>query len=359
MCVKVASQLHGFEPHYRHDGTDVDETHDYTTLDLESLYTNHQEAYYQRVRAIANHRLSQAQLATRIESYLPVNPKDVADMELANSAEKRYWALPEGQRPTDRVNFIKKYAPALVFQEIRSQKGSRSYAGFDNVVDLSSGIVRAFLDCCSRMYTKCLEANPDSEPDQIPISVQNEVIAGYSDEFVQSQLVAKIDALDPHNAERSDLESLYNLLKGLGALFRERLLDATSREPRIISVSLKSDPDERLKRILNLAEREAFLHRKWYRSKRGNINLPCYVLNRRLCPHFNLDLSGFQGRLEVTADDLAVALTEPQAFVATMRRRGDGDEVQPGQLTLFEWLGRNAVQEDARRFLPSWTSRSS
>ncbi len=116
-----------------------------------------------------------------------------------------------------------------------------------------------------------------------------------------------------------------------------------SREPRVISVSLKTDPNERLKRILNIAEREAFLHRKWYRSKRGNINLPCFVLNRRLCPHFNLDLSGFQGRLEVAADELALALSDPAAFVATVRRKGDGAEDKLGQLTLFSGSRRNAI----------------
>jgi hypothetical protein len=212
LCVKVASQLHGFQPQYRHGGTDIDETHDYTTLDLESLYTNHQEAYYQRVRAIANHRLSQANVGSTIDAYLPVNPSDLDDMEQARQiAEKRYWALPEDGRPNDRVNFIKKYAPAIVFQEIRSHKASKSYAGFDNVVHLSSGSVRAFLDCCSRMYTKCLEATPDEEPDRIPISIQNEVIAGYSDEFVQAQLVAKIESLDTSQPERADLEALYKL----------------------------------------------------------------------------------------------------------------------------------------------------
>lgn len=337
LCVKIASQLHGFSPKRRFKA-DVDETHDYTTIDLESLYTSHQEAYYQRIRDIASQRLLRAGVNVEVNEYLPPNPKDLDDMEKARRlAGERYYLLPESKRPEDKTNFIKKYAPALVFQEVRSPKAGKSYAGFDNVVHLSSGIVRAFLDCCSRMYIRFVEANPEIEPHAIPISIQNEVIADYSDDFINTQILSKIDGLDPSQPERLEFEQLHSLLDGLGMLFRERLLDSSSREPRIISVSLKDRPDETLKRILRLAEREAFLHRKWYRSKRGNRNLPCYVLNRRLCPHYNLDLSGFQGRLELTAAQLSLALTDGVLLVQALRGDQPSESDGASQLSLFEW----------------------
>jgi hypothetical protein len=78
---------------------------------------------------------------------------------------------------------------------------------------------------------------------------------------------------------------------------------------------------------------ESFLHAKWYRSKRGNRNLRCYVLNRRLCPHFNLDITGFQGRVELSSADLSLALRSPDAFLQRIRgmpeEDADADSRQP------------------------------
>lgn len=339
LCIKVASQRHGFVTRRLLEST-VDETHDYTTLDLDGLYTNNREAYYKRIERIADERLHRAATGVRINEYLPQNEKEMEAIEKARLiAEQRYFAIDEKRRPADKTNFVKKYAPAIVFQEILSPKGYRTYAGFDSVVHLSSGIVRAFLDCCSKMYSRFIEKYPGEEPKKIPLTIQGEVIREYSDEFIQAQIGDKLNGLAPDSKEYEMRKQLLNLLRGLGALFRARLMDKKSREPRIISISLKNDPDGALQQVLGLAEREAFLHVKWYRSKRGNRNLRCYVLNRRLCPHFNLDHTGFQGRLELTPQQLAISLHDPDEFAKLMMRKKieDGEDHDDNQLTLFDW----------------------
>jgi hypothetical protein len=338
LCIKVASQRHGYRPGQSLEGQ-VDETHDYTSLDLDELYTSHQEAYYGRLKAIAGWRLLNAGVHKEITEYLPANQAELKALEKAKEiAGQRYESIPAANRPLDKVNFVKKYAPAIVYQEVLSHKAHKSYAGFDNLVHLSSGIVRSFLDCCSKMFTRYTQKHPGEEPQFIPVLIQDAVIREYADEFVQAQILDKIEELDPKSQERKELQRLHNLLLGLGSLFRARLMDKDSREPRIISVSLKDQPAEDLKRILNLAEREAFLHYKWYRSKRGDHNLQCYVLNRRLCPHFNLDATGFQGRLEVSSEELTQALSDPKGFVKKIlgRRLRRNDE-RTDQVGLFEW----------------------
>jgi len=269
-----------------------------------------------------------------IQEYLPENPADVKLLQRAEKlAEERYYALPEDKRPEELRNFVRKYAPAIVYQELRSHKAAKSYSGFGNIVHLSSGIVRAFLDCCSRMYVKCME-DGRKEPTSIPLSVQAEVVAAYADEYIEKQLRARIGEMPRESPERQRLEELWMLLQALGKAFRARLMDKNSREPRIISISLKDAPDKRLEEVLRLAEREAFLHRKWYRAKTGDRNLECYVLNRRLCPHFNLDLTGFQGRVEVSASVLAAGLKNRDALLPAFKAEdADGD----GQLEMFEW----------------------
>jgi hypothetical protein len=337
MCIKVASQRHGFAT--RRGLGSVDETHDYTTLDLDGLYTNNREAYYRRIESIGNERLQRAGVVMSIAEYLPPNENEIKALEKAKEiAEQRYFSIESEKRPLDKVNFIKKYAPAIVFQEVLSPKAYKTYAGFDSVVHISSGIVRAFLDCCSKMYTRYVEKHPGEEPRMIPVSIQGEVIREYSDQFIQAQIVDKFDNLDPSSREWQVRKGLLNLLRALGSLFRARLLDKNSREPRIISISLKNDPDPGLQEVLDFAEREAFLHVKWYRSKRGNRNLRCYVLNRRLCPHFNLDHTGFQGRFEVAADELRLSLSEPDSLAkSVLRTRAEKSEPDEGQLALFDW----------------------
>jgi hypothetical protein len=338
LCIKVASQLQGFRTE-RVAGRPVQEIHDFVSIDLDSLYTNNQDAYYRRVRDIALYRLKRAGIEGAIELYLPPNPSDAELMGQARRiAEERYDRLPGTERPQDRANFIKKYAPAIVFQTLASPKARKSYAGFDNLVHLSSGIIRSFLDCCSSMYGRFVESNPGIEPTSIPINVQNAVIETYSDEFIDG-IRAKMESLRANTPERQEFADLYNLMNGLGALFRTRLMDQESREPRIISVSLKDEPDTRLARALELAVQDAYLHKVLYTSKRGTRRLPCYVLNRRLCPHYGLDVAGFQGRLEVSAQELALALDGTGQFVPGVlgRARRTSDEGDEGQTQLWEW----------------------
>ncbi len=337
LCIKVASQKNGFLLGCTLDGS-VDETHDYTTLDLDGLYTNNREAYYKRLEHIACDRLQKNDINVTIKDYLPGNPSEVEAMQKARTlAEKRYFEIDKTSRPLDKNNYIKKYAPSLLFQEVLSAKADYSYAGFDSLVHLSSGIVRSFIDCCSQMYERYVQRHPHQEPSQIPILIQKEVIRAYSDEFIQAQILNKLKWLDANSEEKTIREELLNLLRGLGALFRARLMDKKSREPRVISISLKDDPGEELAKVLALGEREAFLHVKWYRSKRGNRNLKCYILNRRLCPHFNLDVTGFQGRLEVSASEMSISLTDPDGFAQRiLNRRQSAIDEDTKQLVLFD-----------------------
>lgn len=325
ICVKVSSQPMSYNVDVTVEGRPIEETHDYYVVDFDSLYTNNRFTYYDRIRAIANRRLSIAEFeVSEIRNFLPENPTDREKKKEAEQyAATEYDQMEEERRPLDRTNYIKKYAMARFLQR-HFQKTTYGYTGFDNLVHFSSGIIRFFLEPCWRMVERYVEEHPDElmrSIKSIPIKVQEEVISSYSNEYIEKVLV---EPLRRHRAApegRESMERLLNLLEALGAIFRLRLVDTQSREPRIISFAIKGPiSSQELEQALQLGVRKAFFHKKWYRAKSGYQMLECYILNRRLCPRYRIDLSGFQGRLELSEQDLVLAMENRDAFISKFKK---------------------------------------
>lgn len=326
VCVKVSSQPISYNVDVNVDNRQIEETHDYYVIDFDSLYTNNRFNYYDRIHAIANKRLSVARFTTtEIRDFLPEN---LTDIEKRKEAEvhtgEEYDRMEEEQRPLERTNYIKKYSMARFLQKY-FKKTVYGYAGFDNLVHFSSGIIRFFLEPCFWMVERYAEEHPEEAITTIkliPFKMQEEAIRNFSNEYIDKQLVEPLRMPGITTEEKETLESLLNLLEALGAVFKIRLMNDQSREPRIISFAVKgSISDLRLRNVLQLAVRKAFLHKKWYRAKSGYEMLECYILNRRLCPRYGIDLSGFQGRLELTEQQLLMALQNRDSFISSFKAR--------------------------------------
>lgn len=342
VCVKVSFRPESYSTDEDLFGKYTQHIHDFDEINLDSLYTNNTQAYYKRVLEIANKRMKLAGFdVTNIKNFIPERDYEIEQMEEARKyTAEEYDNLSEEKKIEDKQNYINKYAKARLFQKFLT-KAPYWYTGFDNLVHFSAGIVRSFLDPCFEMVEKYMQKNPDADMKMIefiPYEIQWDVIQYFSNNFIETELLDRIHRRDTDSEERKILQYLFNLIESLGESFKIRLQNPNSRYPRIISFSIKESAIENplLESVLKKALQECFFQKRWYRGKSGYEMLECYILNRRLCPRYVLDLSGFQGRIELSQDILKLAMEDKSKFVDWFKSKEKTGETEAAtQLELF------------------------
>lgn len=340
ICVKVSVRPESYVTDIDLNGNNIQHVHDYDTINLDALYTNNTQSYYQRILEISNRRLELANFVTKdIREFIPEREFEKEKMrEAERLTAEEYDELPKDRKPEDKQNYVSKYARARFFQVL--YKAPYWYTGFDNLVHFSAGITRSFLDPCFDMVGKYMQKNPEASMEAIefiPFEIQWETIRAFSDDFMDKELLGRIHRRDPSSIERKQLEYLFTLIESLGEAFKERLKNRASRVPRIISFSIKETilTDRDLEAVLQLGLQNCFFQKRWYRGKSGREMLECYILNRRLCPRYGLDLSGFQGRIELSQESLRMAMADKQGFLRWFLSKEKTGEVETSQLELF------------------------
>jgi hypothetical protein len=308
------------------DKKGIQQTHDYSRIGIDELYSTQSYVYFDRIREIATKRLEQHCISGSIEDFLPEsetekNLLEKIKKELREKYEKeykdKYKIIPEDDN--DYVseaeyvnNRLSKNAQTELFRRLK--KTAKSYAGYINIVHLSSGIIRQFLDICANMYEE--ESKNKGEPIKfITLKTQNQVIKRYADDFMR-ELETKFTTLERIEGKEEIAKTyreLYNLIEALGKLYRARLMDDNLKEPRVFTFTLK-DPnkDPRIERILHIGVHGIdlsgiYFQKYMYSSKIGLGKYPGYAFNRILCPWFNIDHISFRGRIELTTEDLIYA----------------------------------------------------
>ncbi len=312
------------------DGFEIEEPHDYSTVDVDELYTQSKSNYAKKVVLIANRRLELSEVqAESIKDFLPPDPtqNNMLSEEQKRTAEE--WE--KTGKPGRRSDFVTRYSMARLFQRLRQAKQRRNYAGFENIVHLSSGVIRDFLEPCYLMFGRLLDQGKKaSEIDHIPPSVQDAVLFQYSEEFLIQRFSSLRQSSEPEIWDQ--LQNLETLIASLGKLFYERLHDPESREARLFSFTVRGQIPEDLEMILQLGIKHRYFQLRSYSTKEGGGREKSYILSRRLCPEFKLDPTGFEGRISLTPELLRRALRETERFVNLRLKRGH--QAQDAQ-TLF------------------------
>lgn len=299
--------------------------HDYSQIDIDELYSTQHTVYYERIKEIASKRLKQFSIDATIEDFLPESLPEKRLLEeirkeLKEKYEKEYdqkYINNGGKDVKSKADYVNnrlsKNAQTELFRRLK--KTPKSYAGFNNIVHLSSGIIRQFLDICSYMYADEVKVRGEKPIKFIHLKTQNRIIKRYADDFMD-ELEKKFTGLEREDGKQEDAKlyrGLYNLIEALGKLYRERLLDENLKEPRVFTFTLKdphTDPD--IDKILHIGVHGIdlsgiYFHRYWYSSKLGYGKYPGYAFNRRLCPRFNIDHISFRGRIELSTESLRYA----------------------------------------------------
>jgi hypothetical protein len=327
LCFKVSAQRDGYKTLLTRDGGLIEQPHDYSEVDVDELYTRSKSDYYEKVKLISERRLTLSTVPTKdVIRFLPSDAHEDELLEGFKRSAAEEWERVD--KPGRQRDFVYRYATARLFQHLRDTKQRKSYAGFNNMVHLSSGIVRDFLEPCYLMFDQALSGpQPDHLIESIPAGIQNEVLYNYSEEFLLSKFEAFRKDLPPEHW--STLDSLRVLLESLGKLFYERLHDPDAREARLFSFTVRGQLPSDLSDILRLGVRYRYFQLRTYSSKEGGGREYWYILNRRLCPIFKLDPTGFEGRISLTPDHLRLACQDSAKFVKLRLRQQQTSDEQP------------------------------
>lgn len=343
ISLKISSQ-YNYKHYYTITGAPIDTPHDYSEVDMTYIYTGRAKPKYKnRLTEIIERRLVKIGINCPVEEFFPCN-KEQED-RIAAIADSYRKQFDEGRgrgnkRSDDAVRYARPdYIKSLA--GIAKNGPTYSYSGFEQLVHLSSGIVRTFLEYAYKMFAEEMSRIKDGQNiGAISDSVQNAVVREDAVEFLfELQRYSK----DPSNASspqadtypKEDIDKLSNLIQALGGLFRQVLLSNRS-ERRVFSIAISDIPSDEVKRILDLGIQLGYFHSSTIGRKDGKSGgrTRLYILNRRLSPIWTLDPTAFAGYLFVQNRLLDAAMNDPFSLLRRL-----GKEVPPEdeyQLTLFD-----------------------
>lgn len=321
----------------------IEAPHDFKEVDISTIYTGKQSkaAYPKWVADVVRKRLEEHEIRVPVQDFFPPDKaQEDAIRELANKRITNWEKEGKGYRPGDdayryaRPDYIKGLGP--------KQMRTYSYAGFDQLVHISSGIVRYFLDNAATMYGEEMKLRLASSPagvavilDHISPSIQDQVVRDSADKLFFGALdKLEKDAKDDHGSiSAQHFRQLRNLIQTLGGIFQLILLSDRS-ERRVFSIALSDSPPDDVMDILDLGVRHGYLYEAAIGTKDGRWRTRRFVMTRRLAPLFKLDPTGFSGYLFVTTQLLQSAMQNPTKAVKDFENGRLGKVVEDAQLPL-------------------------
>lgn len=335
ICLKISTQL-DYKTHLTANDKRIDAPHDYSEINISTVYSSKTSEYNNRIKEIVRKRIEKY-LGLHIDpaKFFPVDTEQEVAIETIYKKLAQQYSDPD--RPYAGGDAARRYCRPDYIKALQKEHKSGahySYAGFDQLVAISSGIIRYFLAPAQEMYSVMQAKNQNTEINFIDPGVQDSVIKQHSDNFLHGQFeeIRKDQGLVDFKLDKAD--KLYNLVDSLGELFH-LILVSDAAERRVFSVALTDSPDEELYEILDLCEHYGYLHKRTIGNKSGTGRNRMYVLSRVLAPHFKLDPTSFAGYKFLNSATLKVALTDKKRFLQMMSSGITTKEVSP-QLNIFE-----------------------
>lgn len=347
VSLKISTQ-YNYKTYYTTNGATIDTPHDYIEIDIATVYTEGQKTakatYYRRISDIIRKRMDLHNILVPLNEYFPPDLEQENKIKDIEEQYKQQFDKGLG-RGYNRSDDARRYArPDFIKSLSGTSKSSStySYSGFDQLVNISSGVVRYFLQLAHTMYAKAQAISTTGEVPFIDPAIQSSVVRDEANKFLFNELEALEQEGHEESFPKEDIRKLSNLIQGLGGLFRKVLLSNRS-ERRVFSIAISDTPTEEVLRILDIGIQLGYFHRSTIgRKEAGSIGRTrLYVLNRRLAPIWNLDPNGFAGYLFVKNQVLWDAITNPIKTVKNIQIEDNNDFVQ---LTLFDMSQSVAVE---------------
>lgn len=316
----------------------IESPHDFKEVDISTIYTGKSsEAYPRWVADVVTKRLSEHGINVSAEDFFPPDEKQEAAIQELAKAKLAEWAKNgKGYRPSDDAYRYSRpdYIKGLGAKQIRTY----SYSGFKQLVHISSGIIRYFLDSAAAMYAEQAKLSGTSKSliTSISTTIQDNVVRENADELMFGALDKLVEDARTglsQNSSVHDFKQLGNLVRTLGGIFQAILLSDRS-ERRVFSIALSDNPPDEIMRVFDLAVAHGYLYEGAIGTKDGRGRTRRYVLTRRLAPFFKLDPTGFSGYLFVTTNLLQLAIQNPTKAINDFEKNRLGSVIDETQLSL-------------------------
>lgn len=312
--LKISTQLR-YKTYLTTSNNRIERTHDYNEILFSYAVSSHTKTNYKNlVKDIIKKRLVKFEINSDVDLFFSEKDEQIKEIATIKEAYNEAWRKGKGRGNSEfddgnryaRPDYIKKLGG------ISKQKSNYSYSGFNQLVSISSGIVRYFLEPASKMYEEQKNKNKDKKVDRIEPSVQNTTIRNLSNEYFSKQFsdLEKDLGVNEHNDEK--IKKLKNLITSLGENFHQILISELS-ERRVFSFAISDDAnvDKELKQILQLGIEYGLLFESRIGRKNSSGRTELYIFNRMLAPHFILDPNGFSGYQSLTTVWLKEAFINP------------------------------------------------
>ena len=335
VSLKISTQLN-YKTYRTSVGTAISTPHDYSEVNIATVYTSSRDKYRDRVRKIVEKRLRLAKIEATPEEFFPADEEQENEIaRIADDLRAHFETQGRGHRPSDDVV---RYARPNYIRALRGPRKSGhtySYAGFNQLVHVSDGSIRYFLEPASLMFGEQQSLAPEKPVLSITPLIQHSTVYSQAEVlmFTEFEKLKSEPKLDPAHLKR--VQKLGNLIHSLGGTFRAILLSDRS-ERKVFSIAFSDVPDEEVLSVLKLGTEFGYFHESTIGNKEGTGRTRLYVLTRRLAPLFTLDVTGFAGYLFVTNASIKMAMHNPAALLRKLDASGVDKYFSDEQLELFE-----------------------
>jgi hypothetical protein len=295
----------------------IQQPRDYTEIQLDYNVTSGD--YSSLLAGIAAKRLSVAGYPDeRIQSYLISQTyTDEVRPDQLESKLQEIWK--SGHRKADEPNeeFKIKYTPTAVYRIVARAHKTKSFAGFDQYVLLSSGIVSNFIELCKYAFYFALS-------DQLPLRIKPE-IPTYTQTTAAHQVSQRLfDTIDGNVPNVGAV--LKQLVADLSSILRNRLLKHPS-EPEANRLEVTDygalSSESLLAKVLNEAVVWSVLHMNSAGASMRPKNAARppsaeFIINRIYCPALGISPRA-RWRVKIQLSDLH-AMIEQVRRLATYKK---------------------------------------
>jgi len=333
VCLKIASQM-TYKTFRTVNGGRIEAPHDFSEVNIGSIYTSTKDRYQNWVHEIVAKRLSLANIAASPEEFFPEeHEQEKAINAIAQDIKKTWPELGKGYRPNDDAY---RYARPEYIKGLKGttkQGSTYRYAGFNQIVHISSGVIRHFLEAASLMYGE-QKKRLEGQVVCIEPLVQHQVLKDLANSFMMDDFDRMAQDEQSDSSAIGKVQRLKNLVSAVGGMFH-KILVSDMAERRVFSFALSDAVDNDVKNVLDLGVQYGYFYESTIGNKESTGRTRLYVLSRRVAPFFLLDPTGFSGYKFVTNSFLREAMLRPKTTLSRIDSQGLDAAIQSSQGDLF------------------------